>query len=938
MNKLVCLVIGTILAYSTAAAQFLQVSPHFPNRHERITITYDASLGNAALLNATPPFYCHTGLITSRSANAADWKNTQGIWGTADNHVLMTSIGNNKYTISFVVDSFYNDFTTDTIFDLAFVFRNTDGSIVGRNADASNIMLPMYNDSFQVGFISPYSRYQTLPVNSTINLLAASNKNAALKLTANGNILSMLTGDSLSYSNFHLLNYGAYNFVIEGTQTGRTATYTDSVTVMVNPSLVTQAPPANVIEGINYIDDSTVILELVAPYKNYIYVIGDFNDWQADTSYFMKRASDNQTWWLKISHLTPQKEYIFQYLVDGVIRVGDPYSTKISDPNVDNIIPQRTYPNLIQYPFGKTLGIASVLQTAQPAYNWQVNNFQRPAKKSLNIYEMLPRDFATTQSWPQIIDSLPYLIKLGINVIELMPVMNFESNSSWGYNPNYFSAPEKIYGPADSLRKFIDICHTNGIAVVLDIPFNDAFGTNPMVLMYWDSVNQRPAANNPWFNTVATHPYSVGYDFNHESQYTRNFVKRVTRGWLKDFHADGFRFDLTKGYTQFNSGNDVGLWGNYDASRVQVLERMVDSIWAADPTAFCIFEQLSGNQEETELANHGILLWGNMNSQYTQASMGYNSNWDLTWASYQARGWSNPNLVSYMESHDEERVMYSNEKFGDSISGYNIKAIDTGLERMELVGDLFFTIPGPKMIWMFSELGYDISINNPCRICNKPILWIYEQRPNRQHLFRIWSLLLKLRTTYSTFQTTNFTTNLSGAVKTIHLNDPNFNAIAVGNCDVVTNTTSPGFMHTGWWYDYFSGDSINVTTTTQQFTYVHGEYHLYTDKKLSTPNLTLDVEDITAITNPNITLYPNPNNGEFNLTFDLVQSENIALSIYDLSGKAVFTTTQELGAGIQKIQANINGADLSHATSGIYIYRLMVGQSVYNGKISIINK
>ena len=938
MKKFALLVISLILGCNALTAQFLQVSPLFPNRHERITITYDASQGNAALLNATPPIYCHTGLITSQSANSADWKNTQGVWGTADSHVLMTSIGNNKYTISFVVDSFYSDFTTDTIYDLAFVFRNTDGSIVGRNADASNIMLSMYNDSFQVGFINPYSRYLTLPLDTTINLLAASNKNASLKLTENGNILSMLTGDSLAYNNFHLLNYGAHNFVIEGTQTGRTVAYTDSVTVMVNPALTIQAPPTNVIEGINYIDDSTVVLELVAPYKNFIYVIGDFNNWQVDTSYFMKRASDNQTWWLKISHLTPQKEYIFQYLVDGVIRVGDPYSTKISDPYVDNIIPNRTYPNLIQYPFGQTVGIASVLQTAQQPYNWQVNNFQRPAKNSLNIYEMLPRDFATTQSWPQIIDSLPYLIKLGINVIELMPVMNFESNSSWGYNPNYFCAPEKIYGPADSLRKFIDVCHGKGIAVVLDIPFNDAFGTNPMVMMYWDTVNQRPAPNNPWFNVVATHPYSVGYDFNHESQYTRNFVKRVTRGWLKDFHADGFRFDLTKGYTQFNSGTDVGLWGQYDASRVAVLEGMVDSIWAADPTAFCIFEQLSENQEETELSNHGILLWGNMNSEYTQASMGYNSNWDLTWAGYQARGWSNPNLVSYMESHDEERVMYSNEKFGDSIAGYNIKVVDSGLERMELMGDLFFTIPGPKMIWMFSELGYDISINNPCRICNKPILWIYEQKPNRQHLFRIWSLLLKLRTTYPTFQTTNYTTNLSGAVKSIHLNDPGFNAIAIGNCDMVSNTTSPGFAHTGWWYDYFSGDSINITTTTQQFTYNHGEYHLYTDKKLQTPDLTLDVQDLTSVSNPNITLYPNPNNGEFNLTFEMLETQNISLSIYDLAGKSVFSTTRQLGPGIQSIQANINGADMTHVTSGIYIYRLMVGQSIYNGKISIINK
>ena len=937
MNKILCLVIGLTFALNSLTAQILSVSPLFPSRNERITITYDASLGNGALLAASPPIYAHTGIITSQSANGLDWKNTQGNWGTADSHVQMTSIGNNKYTISFNIDSFYGDYSSDTIYSLAFVFRNTDGSIVGRNADASNIMLPVYSDSFHVGFIKPQSRYLTLPLDTIVNLFTASNKNAALKLTVNGNILNLATGDSLVYNNYHLLNYGAYNFVIAGIPTGSTKTYTDTLTVMVNPPVSVQNPPATTVEGINYIDDSTVVFKLVAPYKNNVYVIGDFNNWQVDTSYFMKQASDGKTWWLKISHLTPQKEYIFQYLVDGYLRVGDPYSYKISDPNVDYNIPNYVYPNLIQYPVGKTVGIASVLQTGQHPYNWQVPNFVKPAKKSLTIYELLARDFVTSQSWPQIADSLNYLVKLGINAIELMPVMNFESNSSWGYNTNYFCAPNKTYGPADSLRMFIDLCHSKGIAVILDIPFNDAFGTNPMVMMYWDELNQTPAANSPWFNQVAPHPYSVGYDFNHVSQYTKTFVKNVTRSWIKNFHADGFRFDLTKGYTQTYSGNDVGLWGSYDASRIANLEGMVDSIWAFDPTAICVFEELAQNNEETELSNHGILLWGNMNAQYNQVTMGYSTGWDLSWASYQNRGWANPTLVSYMESHDEERLMYNNEKYGDSISGYNIKSVNTALERMELAGNLFFTIPGPKMIWQFEELGYDISINNGCRICNKPILWLYEGKPYRQHLYRIWSSLIHLRTTYSTFQTSNYTINLSGAVKSIHLTDPGFDAVAVGNCDVVSNTAAPGFQHTGWWYDYFSGDSINVTSTSQGITYAHGEYHLYTDKKLQTPDLTTAIEEVQPQVNANIILYPNPNTGEFTLTFDMPESATINLSIYNLNGKQVFATTQEMGEGLQSINANL-GAGGNHFSSGLYIYRLMVGQAVYNGKITVVSR
>ncbi len=941
MNKLFSLFIGIILT-GTVTAQFLQVTPLFPTRTDRVTITYDATLGNAGLVGATPPIYCQTGLVTSSSTTPNDWLYTQGTWGTADNEVLMTSIGNNKYTISFNIDSFYGDYTSDTIYDLAFVFRNTDGSLAGRNADGSNIMLPIYNDSFQVGFIYPYSRNLTLPLDTTLDFFGASNSSAAITLTVNGNLLSTIHGDSLGYNNYHFLNYGAYNFVLSGTQTGSSITYPDTVTVTINPPLTIQNPPANVIEGINYIDDSTVVLELVAPLKNYIYVTGDFNNWQVDTAYFMKQSTDGQTWWLTISHLIPQQEYIFQYLVDGMIRIGDPYSTKISDPWVDNSIPGSTYPNLIQYPYGKTWGIASVLQTAQQPYNWINTNFVRPAKTSLNVYELLVRDFAYTQSYPELIDSLPYLVSLGINTIELMPVMNFESSSSWGYNTNYFCAPDKVYGPADSLREFIDICHGLGIAVVLDIPFNDAFGTNPMVMMYWDSINQQPAANNPWFNTVAPHPYSVGYDFNHASRLTVNFVTRVTRDWIKNFHTDGYRFDLTKGYTQTNSNNSnnpVQVWGEYDASRVAILEGMVDSIWSLDPTAYCIFEQLSENQEETQLADYGVLLWGNMSAQYNQASMGYNTNWDLSWASYQDRGWSNPNLVSYMESHDEERQMYNNETYGDSVGAYDIKQVDTGLTREEAAGTVFFTIPGPKMIWMFGELGYDISINYPCRICNKPILWAYEEVPQRWHLYQVWSSLMYLRNTYpGTFQTTNYTTNLTGAVKSIQLNGTSggFNAVAVANFDEQTDPFAPGFQHTGWWYDYFSGDSINVTSTSQTFNYNASEYHVYTDVPLQTPVFYTGIKNVTAISNPNINLFPNPNIGDFNLSFDMQSAQTITLSIFDLTGNCVFTTTQNLGTGMQQIPVNINGANYDQASSGIYIYRLVVGQSVYNGKVSII--
>lgn len=147
MCKLFSFVFGASLFVHAATAQILQVSPLFPTRNEPITISYNAALGNAALVGVTP-VYAHTGLITTLSVSDTNWFNTQGIWGTADPHVLMTGIGNNKFTISFTIDSFYSAPDSDAVEDLAFVFRNTDGSIVGRNADGSNILLAVYAPVF----------------------------------------------------------------------------------------------------------------------------------------------------------------------------------------------------------------------------------------------------------------------------------------------------------------------------------------------------------------------------------------------------------------------------------------------------------------------------------------------------------------------------------------------------------------------------------------------------------------------------------------------------------------------------------------------------------------------------------------------------------------------------------------------------------------------
>jgi 1,4-alpha-glucan branching enzyme len=219
--------------------------------------------------------------------------------------------------------------------------------------------------------------------------------------------------------------------------------------------------------------------------------------------------------------------------------------------------------------------------------------------------------------------------------------------------------------------------------------------------------------------------YSWGYDFNHQSMETQLFVDRVFQYWLTEFRIDGFRLDFTRGFT-----NRPGSSGAYDASRIAILKRITDRIWQTDSTAFVIIEHLvDDNNELKNLADYGLLLWGNMNYHYNEATMGYNESGKSNFSSvsYKARGWSEPALVGYMESHDEERLMYKNLLYGNSSGDYQIRDLPTALSRMKAAAAFFFTVPGPKMMWQFGELGFDYSIDYNGRLGRKPIRWDYLQ-------------------------------------------------------------------------------------------------------------------------------------------------------------------------------------------------------------------
>lgn len=598
--------------------------------------------------------------------------------------------------------------------------------------------------------------------------------------------------------------------------------------------------PSGAGDGVTFINNGTsAIFNLYAPGKKSVYLTGDFNNWQVEPKYSMTNTPDGTRWWIEVDSLNPNVQYGYQYLIDSSIKIADPYSHEILDPNYDQYIPASVYPNLKPYPVGKTTGYVSVIQGNPPVYHWQVTNFQRPSPKNLVIYELLVRDFVSTHSYQTLTDTLNYLERLGVNAIELMPVNEFEGNDSWGYNPDFMFALDKYYGTPDAYKAFIDACHAHGMAVIQDIVLEDQFGSSPMVQMYWNSLTNTPTQNSPWFDSLTLHPYGVGYQMNYGTTANRDtatvhYAENVMKYWIQEYHIDGFRFDQAQGFTQTNSIANGSLWSAYDADRVNLWQTFNTYVKSLSPNFYVILEDFASNQEVAALTNQGMMIWTNLNYNANQGTMGYSQGWDLSGLFYNQYGSSDPyGLVAYFESHDEERLQYKNEQYGNSSGGYNVKDPATGLARDGEAAAFLFSSPGPKMLWQFGERGYDISINYNGRLGDKPPLWNYMDDSDRVKLYDTYAKMIKMKINNPVFTTTNFQYNLSGPVKTITLTGADGTDVEViGNFDVVPHTGAISFPATGPWYDNLEGNSMNVSTNPDSITLAPGEYHVYSNVPL----------------------------------------------------------------------------------------------------------
>ena len=908
------------LLFSFSAFAQVTTEEIFPTGDKEITLIFDLKLAKdsraSGLLGKTSDVFLWSGAGDADAGDAFKYQPAgQTNFSAPFDKGKMTSLGNDKWSIKLNPRTYFNVPAGNPIVKLGLLLKSGDGK-----AQTEDFILKLYAGSYALKWLSPTESFTLAEAGTSVNVRAKFSATSSISLKSGGTVLSSsASSDSINYTYSLGTEKGKlHTLILEGT--AGTSTIKDSVRILTKPLVVTEALPAGIKDGVNYVGNK-VVLCFYAPSTSFVYAIGEFSNWSALPAYLMKRTADGLRYWIDLGVQEAGKEVAYQFWVDGKLAVADPLTEKILDPSNDGSIPATTYPSLKKYPTGAK-GIVSVFESGATPYVWKTTSFTRPVSSNLHVYELLVRDFVADRRYKTVADSLGYLKKLGINALELMPVAEFSGNDSWGYNPIFYTAPDKAYGTKNDLKYLIDKCHENGIAVIMDIVLNQADYENPYVRMYWDGA--KPTATSPFFNPSATHPYSVFFDFNHESTHTQWLVDVVTKFWLEEYKIDGYRFDLSKGFTQTPSGSNVDLWGQYDASRVKIWKRIYDKIRSDDASAYVVLEHFAANNEENELGNYGMLLWGNSKFDMARVAQGYTQ--DLSNASYKLRGFTNPSVMNYIESHDEERLMVE-----VTSGGKKVFTAQEKLERMKMAAATFFTIPGPKMIWQFGELGYDVSINENGRTGTKPFKWTYAQDSERAKLLKVYQQLGALKTTKPIFTTTDFMVGSLSAVKRNLLTKGSDYLVVLANPDVNSQVVSASFPKTGLWYDYFSGKSFEVKDAEAKMNLLPGEFHLLTNVAWNTTNLGLvpwSTPDFNIMgvesASINVKVYPNPARDLVQVDWEAEVTSETLLRVVDAAGREVLQrtlpqtkgsnattlSTQNIPKGLYFIQINNSKAKL----------------------------
>lgn len=890
-------------------AQMFTTSPTpLQQSSQNVKIYFDPSLCDVPALKTATEIYAHIGVTLPDAPST--WTHVIGNWADKDPKKKFTKLNNGIWELNIGdINTYFNLSAGTTISKIAIIALNADGT-----AQTADNFLTVYPEGFFIDFTySPSNLVIDKPTTFTFKLSAT--EMSQLSIAVDGNVIAS-AADAMTLSKSYTFSTSDKFYTVTASANNGSETLMEEVTV----AYPTASQPGDYPGGVPKMGavkqaDGSVLFCLAAPQKTSVILVGEWDDYRTLSKNVMKYQdyNGNRYFWTKVDGLQNDKYYPYYYLVDGTRKVADPCAKLMLDCYSDKWIPQGIWNEpMPQYPYDKFDDtMLAVYRGDIDDYNWDsaTLNFQVPDHKSLTVYEILLRDFTgdgSDQNGKQYgtfrtaLPKIAYLKSLGVNAVEILPVMEFNGNSSWGYNTNGYMALDKVYGSPKDMRDFVAECHRNGIAVILDIVFNQSDGLMPWYQMY-------DIDSNPFYNKTAPHAYSVLNDFNQGNPVLQDYWHQTLRYWMEAYKVDGFRFDLVKGLGNNDSYANAGdaATNAYNANRVARMKEMHDVIVSVKADGIHINELLGTNQEENANAANGEIGWNNLNYTSCQYAIGTaEGNADMK-NFYSPNGGKNfGGTLSYAESHDEPRVAWKMKKYGVSAVKYTAATPKAAsIRRLGAVAGQMLLSPGAQMIWEFEEVAADYEQGSDLeKLRAIAPMWNYFDNDIRGSLAEVYKQLCNLRLKNpemfdgTASYTNNGFTNSVSTNRWIRLNSGNKEILGVFNTAV-------------------SGQASTINVPVQ---------------RLSASNYQL----ITAGYNDNVTLTGNgqvqvkllPNSFAVFATPDVSGIEDITS---DLAGSAVTVSGEEgeivisgdyTNAEVYNLQGALMGT--LHVPAGIYVVRV----------------
>jgi len=328
-------------------------------------------------------------------------------------------------------------------------------------------------------------------------------------------------------------------------------------------------------------DENGCQFRVWAPNARNVYVVGSFNDF-SNTANPLEREKDGY-WTGRIDGVKPGNPYRYRIVTDAqeFLRL-DPYSRAASHSAGQSIV-------------------------AGLSFDWGKTAFQPPPLNEMVVYEMHLGTFAKAPgdkigTIEDATAKLDYLRELGVNVLEVMPIMEFPGSYSWGYNPALIFAIESDYGSAQDLRRFIRSAHEHDMAVILDVVYNH-FGPSDLDLWQFDGWYENGKGGIYFYNDDRSHTPWGDTRPDYGRKEVREYIRDNALYWLSEYRFDGFRWDATA-FIRNIHGHDGDPAGDLPDGW-SLMQWINDEAKRMKPNVFSVAEDLRGNPAITKSSPDG---------------------------------------------------------------------------------------------------------------------------------------------------------------------------------------------------------------------------------------------------------------------------------------------------------------------------------------------